>query len=67
MILGFLIAAALILLLLCLRLSLRVVVGDSFALYACVGLFKFRIYPKREKIPVSYTHLATLQIGAFRV
>ena len=50
MILGFLIAAALILLLLCLRLSLRVVVGDSFALYACVGLFKFRIYPKREKI-----------------
>ena len=47
---GFLIAAALILLLLCLRLSLRIVVDDSFRLYACVGPIKIRVYPQREKL-----------------
>lgn len=47
---GFLIAAALILLLLCLRLSLRIVVDDSFRLYACVGPIKIRVYPQHEKL-----------------
>lgn len=46
---GFLIAAAIILLLLCLRLSVRILVSDTLEIYAVIGIIRVRLYPKKEK------------------
>lgn len=46
---GFLIAAAIIFLILMLKLSIRVSLTDDVSLKLCIGIFKIGIFPKKEK------------------
>lgn len=59
---GFLIAAIIIAAILCLRVSVRIGVGEGFSLVAGVGFIKLKIFPAKEK----KLRLRDFEIGRFR-